>query len=98
MPMMRAVKVAVRLALFAVLLGALVVHADRSSAVLPGENGKIAFASARAGNFEVFVVNPDATGQARLTNDPSTDSDPRGRRTALGSRSRARETGTTRST
>ena len=42
----------------------------------PGENGKIAFAGARDGNFEIYVVDPDATGSARLTNDPATDTDP----------------------
>ena len=49
---------------------------DRGAAVLPGENGKIAFAGARDGNFEIYVVNPDTTGGARLTNDQSTDTDP----------------------
>ena len=47
-----------------------------SSAVRPGENGKIAFASARDGNREIYVVSPDTTGEARLTNDPATDTDP----------------------
>ena len=54
----------------------MVVHVDRGAAVLPGENGKIAFAGARDGNFEIYVVDPDATGSARLTNDPATDTDP----------------------
>ena len=40
----------------------LLVHVDRGAAVLPGENGKIAFAGARDGNFEIYVVDPDATG------------------------------------
>ena len=30
---------------------------------VPGENGKIAFAGARDGNFEIYVVDPDATGR-----------------------------------
>ena len=54
----------------------LLVQVDRGAAVLPGENGKIAFAGARDGNFEIYVVDPDATGGARLTNDPATDTDP----------------------
>ena len=60
----------------AAIAGVLAVHVDRGVAVLPGENGKIAFAGARDGNFEIYVVDPDATGSARLTNDPATDTDP----------------------
>jgi len=60
----------------AAIAGVMVVHVDRGAAVLPGENGKIAFAGARDGNFEIYVVDPDATGSARLTNDPATDTDP----------------------
>jgi len=74
--MMRAVKAAGRVALLAALLGAFVLNAEHGSAVPPGENGKIAFASARNGNFEIYAVNPDATGLQRLTTDPGTDSDP----------------------
>jgi Tol biopolymer transport system component len=74
--MMRAVKVAFRVALLGALLGAVVLNVERGSAVLPGENGKIAFASARNGNFEIYAVSPDATGLTRLTADPGTDSDP----------------------
>ena len=62
-----------------VVAGALVVllaPAQDSAAVLPGENGKIAFASTRDGNREIYVVNADTTGLARLTNDPSVDTDP----------------------
>ena len=54
----------------------LVFMVEAGSAVLPGANGKIAFAGARDGNFEIYVVNPDTTGGARLTNDPASDSDP----------------------
>jgi len=62
-----------------VVAGALVVllaPAQDSAAVLPGENGKIAFASTRDGNREIYVVNAYTTGLARLTNDPSVDTDP----------------------
>ena len=38
-------------------------------ATFPGENGKIAFYSFRDGNFEIYVMNADGTGQTRLTND-----------------------------
>lgn len=64
-----------RLGFVAAAIG-LLASAGQGSAVLPGENGKIAYASARDGNFEIYLVNPDTTGSARLTNDPSTDTDP----------------------
>jgi Tol biopolymer transport system component len=50
--------------------------ADRGAAVLPGENGKVAFQSSRDGDFEVYVTNPDTTGLARLTREPASDGDP----------------------
>lgn len=36
-------------------------------------NGKIAFTSERDGNQEIYVMNNDGTGQARLTNNPAID-------------------------
>src|SRR3954469_3700262 len=39
-------------------------------------NGKIAFDSNRDGNEEIYVMNPDGTGQTRLTNDPAGDFGP----------------------
>ncbi|MGA9363425.1 MAG: T9SS type A sorting domain-containing protein [Bacteroidota bacterium] len=36
-------------------------------------NTKIAFHTTRDGNFEIYVMNADGTGQTRLTTDPSTD-------------------------
>lgn len=74
--MMRPVHGLVRLVLVSLVVGLLLLPVERGSAVLPGENGKIAFASARDGNREIYVVNPDTTGLARLTNDPSIDTDP----------------------
>src|ERR1041384_839244 len=38
--------------------------------------GRIAFASDRDGNFEIYVMNPDGSGQLRLTNDPGEDTQP----------------------
>src|SRR5947207_2850358 len=40
------------------------------------ENGKIAFASNRDGNWEIYVMNPDGTGQTRLTNHQASDENP----------------------
>jgi Tol biopolymer transport system component len=73
--MMRAVPYG-RLLVIAAALAALVAPIEDGSAVLPGENGKIAFASTRDGNREIYVVNADTTGLARLTNDPGVDTDP----------------------
>jgi Tol biopolymer transport system component len=39
-------------------------------------NGKIAFVSGRDGNGEVYVMNPDGTGETNLTNNPSFDATP----------------------
>src|SRR5205085_7851288 len=39
-------------------------------------NGKIAFTSNRDGNFEIYAMNSDGTGQTRLTTNQSIDSDP----------------------
>ncbi len=37
---------------------------------------KIAFTSERDGNFEIYVMNADGTGQTNLTNNPATDVEP----------------------
>ena len=39
-------------------------------------NTKIAFASDRDGNFEIYSMNADSTNQTRLTNNPAIDSSP----------------------
>ncbi len=50
-------------------------------------NGKIAFASDRDGNQEIYLMNADGTAQVRLTNNPGTDNfpafSPDGRRIAF---------------
>ena len=47
-----------------------------ADAVFPGFNGKIAFVSQRDGNQEIYTVNPDGSGLARLTNNPAFDNSP----------------------
>jgi Tol biopolymer transport system component len=59
-----------------VLLLAGLVLVGRSSAAFPGDNGKIAWASARNGNYEIYSANPDGSDLARLTTDPAADTDP----------------------
>jgi hypothetical protein len=39
-------------------------------------NGKIAFASARQGGYDIYAMNPDASDQQRLTDAPQTDIEP----------------------
>jgi Tol biopolymer transport system component len=39
-------------------------------------NGKIAFSTTRDGNSEIYVMNPDGTGQTRLTFNAALDADP----------------------
>ncbi|HLL77367.1 MAG TPA: Calx-beta domain-containing protein [Pyrinomonadaceae bacterium] len=46
------------------------------SVVPPEPLGKIAFASDRAGNFDIYVMNPDGTGLVRITDDPAEDTHP----------------------
>lgn len=55
--------------------GSAYVYGTRSSTlVAPPE--KIAFSSNRDGNDEIYVMNPDGSGQTRLTNDPGSDLHP----------------------
>jgi hypothetical protein len=45
-------------------------------ATFPGENGRIAFESNATGNWEIYSVNPDGTGQTQLTTNPAEERDP----------------------
>ena len=40
------------------------------------QRGRIAFASDRDGDFEIYVMNPDGSGQTRITNEPTDDISP----------------------
>ena len=42
----------------------------------PEPTGKLAFASERDGDYEIYTVNPDGSGAARLTNNPAADREP----------------------
>jgi hypothetical protein len=39
-------------------------------------NNRIAFSSNRDGNYEIYAMNPDGTGQVRLTNNSAVDTNP----------------------
>jgi Tol biopolymer transport system component len=45
-------------------------------AAFPGVNGKIAFQSHRDGNWEIYVMNADGSGQTRLTLNAAADTEP----------------------
>lgn len=45
---------------------------DGGPAISP-DGSKIAFTSTRDGNYEIYVMNADGTGQVRLTNNPAAD-------------------------
>jgi len=48
-----------------------------SAALLAGQNGKIAFEGVRNGNTDIYLVNPDGSGQVDLTpNDPGDEQNP----------------------
>jgi Tol biopolymer transport system component len=70
------VAITLRVAVLLGLVATLTIAVEHGSAVLPGANGKIAFATARDQNFEIYSIYPDATGAQRLTSNPAADSDP----------------------
>jgi Tol biopolymer transport system component len=45
-------------------------------AAFPGTNGKIAFVSDRDGNEEIYTMNPDGSGQTRLSTNAARDAEP----------------------
>jgi Tol biopolymer transport system component len=70
--LLAAASLAAVLAAFSVVL----VEERPASAAFSGKNGQIAFVSTRDGNEEIYVMNPDGTGQTRLTTDPYRDVHP----------------------
>ena len=47
-----------------------------SFTVTRGRKGRIAFSSNRGGNRDIYIMNPDGSGQTRLTDNPSDDKEP----------------------
>jgi TolB protein len=45
-------------------------------AAFPGANGRIAYASSQGGNWDIYSMNADGSGQVRLTTDPGADTQP----------------------
>jgi TolB protein len=44
-----------------------------ATAPLPPDGSKIVFTSKRDGNYEIYVMNADGSGQTRVTDDPAGD-------------------------
>ena len=63
-------------ALVAALMVGSVMLAPAARAAFPGANGKIAFASNRTGNYQIYSMSPDGSGQTRLTTNAATDTAP----------------------
>ena len=63
-----------RIAAAAVVLAG--IAAAPASAAVPGVNGRIAFASDRDGDFEIYSMASDGTGLVRLTTSPGVDGGP----------------------
>lgn len=61
------------MALMALLVGSGVVAPAPAGAVVPGENGLIAFQSDRDGDWEIYTANPDGSGQVALTDNGTRD-------------------------
>ena len=59
-----------------VALVALLAVAPPAQAAFPGQNGKIAFTSDRDGDYEIYVMNPDGSGQTALTSNTIRDASP----------------------
>jgi dipeptidyl aminopeptidase/acylaminoacyl peptidase len=54
----------------------LAVTAAAGLAAFPGETGRIAFMSNRAGNFDIYTVKQNGQDAVQLTNDPAADQFP----------------------
>src|SRR3990170_1838494 len=61
------------LALLAAVLAVLAPGPNPVESAFPGTNGKIAFESDRDGNYELYTMNADGSGQTNLTNNAAYD-------------------------
>jgi hypothetical protein len=71
------------------LVAGLMALVEPAEAAFPGQNGKIAFTSARDNNDEIYTMNTTGGALDRLTNNPQSDEEPAwspdGNRTAFAS-------------
>jgi Tol biopolymer transport system component len=67
----------IAVALVALLLAVLATGGSPApGAAFPGANGRIAYASSQGGNWDIYSMNADGSGQIRLTTDPGADTQP----------------------
>jgi Tol biopolymer transport system component len=64
------------LTIAALVLTAVVATAPSAQATFHGENGRIAFVSDRAGNYDIWTIEPDGSAPRQLTTSPGTDTRP----------------------
>src|SRR5688572_12936179 len=69
MNLKRVIRTKVSIAIFSALIGLML-------PLIAAAQGKIAFASTRDGNYEIYVMNPDGSSQTRLTNNSVFDGRP----------------------
>ena len=69
-------RVVSRLALLLVLAACCVMPSGAAGGAFPGANGRIAFVSNRDDAVQIYSANPDGSDPLRLTNNPSTDTEP----------------------
>src|SRR5205809_64975 len=62
--------------IFASCLTLLALGAVPAHAAWPGGDGKIAFQTNRDGNYEIYTMNADGSGQTRITNNTAADNFP----------------------
>ena len=70
-------------------LGATLLYGGTALGAVPGVNGKITFTDRSVGNAEIYTMNANGSGRARLTNNPASDFDgswsPNGKKIAFAS-------------
>jgi TolB protein len=64
------------LAALAAALGVALLGAGEAEAAFPGKNGRISLSIDRNGNEDIYTINPDGTGERRLTTDPDDERNP----------------------
>lgn len=69
----RATRVRVAATLTAAAICLLVLTAALAQAATPGQNGKVAFTSARDANYEVYSMNTDGSNPLNLSSNPAAD-------------------------
>ena len=69
-------RVVSRFSVFLVLAACCVMPSGAAGGAFPGTNGRIAFVSNRDDAVQIYSTNPDGSDPLRLTNNPSTDTQP----------------------